>query len=159
MAAVVTPAATSATTAAPCLGRRMSDGAAFLAEHVIGDTPVRHWVLSLPPPLRYLLAYDPSLVSDVLGAFLAAVFQFLRWKAKAVLGLRSVTLAHPGAVTAIQRSSSHLALIHKFTVWLPMGFFSGRTPTIRSCSIRFGLPPMSRSRKWPEPLAAARPTC
>ena len=56
-----------------CLGRRMSDGAAFLGDHVLGDTPVRHWVLSLPPPLRYHLAYDPSLVSDVLTAFLAVL--------------------------------------------------------------------------------------
>jgi hypothetical protein len=88
----------------------MNDGAAFLADRVIGDTPIRHWVLSLPPPLRYLLAYDATLVSDVLGVFVAAMFQSLRWKAKDVLGLHSVSMAHPGAVTVIQRSSSHLAL-------------------------------------------------
>ena len=93
-----------------CLGRRMHDGAAYLVDCVFGDTRVRHWVLSLPHPVRYLLAYDPSLVTEVLGAFLDSVFQHLRWKAKRVLGLPSVTLAFPGAVTAIQRSSSSLAL-------------------------------------------------
>ena len=106
----------------------MNDGAAFLADHVLGDTPVRHWVLSLPPPLRYLLAYDASLVSDIPGAFLAAIFQFLRWKAKHVLGLSSVTLAHPGAVTAIQRASSHLALNVHYHSLVPDGVFVQEAP-------------------------------
>ncbi|MBI2945805.1 MAG: hypothetical protein HYY25_16540 [Candidatus Wallbacteria bacterium] len=35
---------------------------------------------------RHLLAYDPSLVTEVLGAFLDLVFRHLRWKAKRVLG-------------------------------------------------------------------------
>jgi len=111
-----------------CLGRRMNDGAAFLADHVIGDTPIRHWVLSLPPPLRYLLAYDSSLVTEVLGAFVDATFQFLRWKGKHFLGLRSVTLAHPGAVTAIQRSSSSLGLNVHFHSLNPDGVFVQETP-------------------------------
>jgi hypothetical protein len=106
-----------------CLGRRMSDGAAFLVNHVIGDTRVRHWVLSLPPPLRYLLAYNSSLLSQVLGAFIDAIFQFLRWKAKDILGLRSVTLAHPGAVTVIQRCSSSLQLNVHFHSIVPDGVF------------------------------------
>lgn len=111
-----------------CLGRRMNDGAAFLADHVIGDTPVRHWVLSLPPPLRYLLAYDSSLVSEVLSVFLDSVFQSLRWKAKYHLGLSSVTLAHPGAVTVIQRSSSHLALNVHFHSLVTDGVFVQEEP-------------------------------
>ena len=74
-----------------CVGRRMNDGAAFLSDQVIGDTPVRQWVLSLPRPLRYILAYDSAVLGEVLNAFLGAVFQFLRWKAKDVLGLRSVS--------------------------------------------------------------------
>ena len=86
----------------------MNDGGAFLADHVIGDTPVRQWVLSLPRPLRSILAYDSAVLSAVLNAFIEAVFQFLRWKAKDVLGLRSVAQAYPGAVTAIQRASSDL---------------------------------------------------
>ena len=111
-----------------CTGRRMNDGAAFLTDRVIGDTPIRHWVLSLPPPLRYLLAYDASLVGEVLSAFIAAMFGSLRWKAKDVLGLRSVTMAHPGAVTAIQRSSSHLALNVHFHSLVTDGVFVQESP-------------------------------
>ena len=101
----------------------MSAGAAFLVDHVFGDTPVRHWVLSLPLPLRYLLAYDSSLVGEVLAAFLESVFRHLRWKAKYLLDLPSVTLAHPGAVTAIQRSGSHLALNIHFHSLITDGVF------------------------------------
>jgi len=106
-----------------CLGRRMNDGAAYLVDHVFGDTPVRHWVLSLPHPLRYILAYDASLLSDVLGGFIEEVFRFLRWQAKSTLGLDSVTQAHPGAVTAIQRSSSHLSLNIHFHSLVSEGVF------------------------------------
>ena len=60
----------------------MNDGSAFLADHLIGDTPVRQWVLSLPHQLRYLLAYDSAILTDVVGAFMGSVFQYLRWKAK-----------------------------------------------------------------------------
>src|SRR5271170_1210962 len=82
-----------------CLGRRMNDGAAYLVDHVFADTPVRHWVLSLPYVLRYILAYDAALVNDVLGIHIEEIFRFLRWKAKALLGLQSVAHAQPGAVT------------------------------------------------------------
>jgi hypothetical protein len=74
----------------------MSEGANFLVDRVLGDVPVRHWVLSLPHPLRYLLAYDKALCTEVLGAFLDSVFGWLRRKAKTELGLSSVRLAHPG---------------------------------------------------------------
>ncbi len=39
-----------------CGARRMSQTAAHLVEHVIPRVPVRQWVLSLPIPLRLLLA-------------------------------------------------------------------------------------------------------
>ena len=87
----------------------MNDGAAFLAD-LFGDTPVRQWVLSLPKPLRYVLAYDSVVLGEVVTAFVQAVSQYLRWKAKDVLGLRSVSHAYPGAVTAIQRASSDASL-------------------------------------------------
>jgi hypothetical protein len=101
----------------------MNDGAAYLVDCVFGETRVRHWVLSLPHPLRHLLAYDPSLVSEVLAAFIDSVFYHLRWKAKRVLGLPSVTCAFPGAVTAIQRSSSSLALDPHFHSLVADGVF------------------------------------
>lgn len=50
--------------------------------------PVRQWVLSLPFALRYRLAYDRTLVTPLLAAFLRAVFASLRRRARASLGVR-----------------------------------------------------------------------
>ena len=44
----------------------MSQTAAHLVDHVIPHVPVRQWVLSLPIPLRVLLAAQPQLVTPVL---------------------------------------------------------------------------------------------
>ena len=49
-----------------CGARRMSQTAAHLVDHVIPHVPVRQWVLSLPIPLRVLLAAQPALVTPVL---------------------------------------------------------------------------------------------
>jgi hypothetical protein len=106
----------------------MNEGAAFLVDRVLGDTPMRHWVLSLPHPLRYLLAYNSKLCGEVLGAFVRSIFRWLRRKAKSELGLSSVELAHPGAVTAIQRASSHLALNVHFHTLATDGVFVREEP-------------------------------
>jgi hypothetical protein len=47
----------------------MADTAAHLVDRVFPRVPVRQWVLSFPHDLRYRLAYDSSLVTDVLGIF------------------------------------------------------------------------------------------
>jgi len=44
-----------------CAGRRMADTAAQLVDRVLPAVPVRQWVLSLPFPLRYRMAYDAGL--------------------------------------------------------------------------------------------------
>jgi hypothetical protein len=49
-----------------CGARRMSQTAAHLVDRVIPHVPVRQWVLSLPIPLRVLLAAQPELVTPVL---------------------------------------------------------------------------------------------
>ena len=43
-----------------CGARRMAQTAAHLVDHVIPHVPVRQWVLSLPFPLRLLLAAQPK---------------------------------------------------------------------------------------------------
>jgi hypothetical protein len=43
----------------------MSQTAAHLVDRVIPHVPVRQWVLSLPIPLRVLLAAQPELVTRV----------------------------------------------------------------------------------------------
>jgi hypothetical protein len=44
----------------------MAQTAAHLVDHVSPHVPVRQWVLSLPIPLRLLLAAQPKLVTPVL---------------------------------------------------------------------------------------------
>lgn len=91
-----------------CLGRRMSDIAAHLVDEVVPEVPIRQWVCSLPWQLRYALAFDRALCAEVLNAFITALTRSLRWRAKRLLGLRSVEEALVGALTVIQRSDSAL---------------------------------------------------
>jgi hypothetical protein len=79
--------------------RRMAQTAAHLVDHVIPRVPVRQWVLSMPIPLRLLLAAQPKLVTPVLQVVHLAVTRFLLDQA----GLKADE-AHGGAVTLIQPS-------------------------------------------------------
>src|SRR5262245_56953469 len=83
-----------------CGGRRMADTAAHLVDHVFPVAPARQWVLSSPFALRYKMAYDSHLMSDVLNIFARAVLGYLRRRAAKLLGLRD---SQCGAVTFIQR--------------------------------------------------------
>jgi hypothetical protein len=90
-----------------CGGRRMADTAAHLVDRVLPEVPVRQWVLSLPFGLRYRLAYDARLVSEVLGLFVRTVFASLRRRARKKWGIPRVQC---GAVTFVQRSGDALNL-------------------------------------------------
>ena len=48
----------------------MADTAAHLVDRVLPMVPIRQWVLSLPFALRYRLAYDSGLATDVLHIFI-----------------------------------------------------------------------------------------
>jgi hypothetical protein len=61
-------------------------------------------VLSLPYALRYRLAYDSGMITEVLGVFIRAVFGDLRRRA-ADYGIEK---AQCGAVTFVQRFGSAL---------------------------------------------------
>jgi hypothetical protein len=78
----------------------MADTAAHLVDRVFPVVPVRQWVLSLPFALRYRLAYDRRLTSDVLNVFIRALFGEMRRRARRLLGLDA---SQCGAVTFIQR--------------------------------------------------------
>ena len=78
----------------------MADTAAHLVDRVVPIVPVRQWVLSLPFALRYRMACDRRLTSDVLNVFIRALFGELRRHAKQLLGLGS---SQCGAVTFVQR--------------------------------------------------------
>ena len=77
----------------------MAQTAAHLVDHVIPHVPVRQWVLSLPIPLRLLLAAQPKLVTAVLQVMHRVITRHL-------LGQAGLKAEEPesGAVTLIQPS-------------------------------------------------------
>ncbi len=78
----------------------MADTAARLVDNVFPENvPVRQWVLSLPIEIRYRLAYDGQLLSDVLAVFLRVVRGWYYRQAKAA-GYKDV---RAGSVTFCQR--------------------------------------------------------
>ena len=88
-----------------CGARRMASTAVHLMEEVMPQVPVRQWVLSLPIPLRYLLASHPELLSPVLEIVHRAISGLLIKKA----GFKR-TEAQAGGVTFVQRFGSALNL-------------------------------------------------
>ncbi len=99
-----------------CGGRRMADTAAHLVERVLPVVPVRQRVLTLPYALRYRCAYDASLTSAVLRAFLRALFAELRRRVRAHWDVRAEQC---GAVSFLQRFGSALNLnLHIHTLAL-----------------------------------------
>jgi hypothetical protein len=65
-----------------CGARRMADTAAHLVDRVFPAVPVRQYVLSLPFALRYRMAFDQKLCSQVLRIFVQAVFSSLKRRAR-----------------------------------------------------------------------------
>ena len=84
-----------------CGARRMAQTAAHLFDHVIPHVPVRQWVLSMPIPLRLLLAAQPELVTPVLQVVQRVVTRHLLDG----VGLKGEE-GQGGAVTLIQRFGS-----------------------------------------------------
>ena len=56
-----------------CDGRRMTELAAHIVDSVIPDVPVRQFVLTLPPHLRAVVAWNAELRGKVLRAFMRAL--------------------------------------------------------------------------------------
>jgi hypothetical protein len=99
-----------------CGGHRMVESAAHLVDRVLPEVPIRQWVLTLPYPLRYRCAYDARLTSEVLRAFVRALFAELRRRARQHWGTRA---SQCGAVTFVQRFGSALNLnVHFHTLAL-----------------------------------------
>jgi len=103
-----------------CGGRRMADTAAHLVDRVFPEVPVRQWVLSVPYALRYRLAYDSSLVRDVLQIFVRTIFASIRRRAGIPASNRQ---ARCGAVAFIQRFSDALNLDPHFHVLVLDGVY------------------------------------
>ncbi|MDH3438798.1 MAG: transposase [Betaproteobacteria bacterium] len=89
---------------------------AHLVDNVLPEVPVRQWVLTLPFPLRYRMAFDTSLTAEVARELVRAVFGSLRRRAR-----RGARLRYPrcGAVTFVQRFGDALNLnVHFHTLTL-----------------------------------------
>jgi Putative transposase len=91
-----------------------------LVDRVLPDVPVRHWVLSLPHHLRYLLAWDHDLCRAVVARLVRAVFRVVHERARdeGVEGGRS------GAVVVIQRFGGALNLNVHFHALVLDGVFA-----------------------------------
>jgi hypothetical protein len=85
----------------------MAERAAHLVDHVFPPVFVRQWVFTLPPRLRYVVAWDHALCRAVLGVFIRAVLGFLRRRARA---RQDVADGRSGAVAIIQRFGAALNL-------------------------------------------------
>jgi ribosomal protein S27E len=103
-----------------CTTRRMAGTAAHLVENVLPAVPYRQWVLSLPRQVRFLLARDGDLLSQVLGVFLHKVFAWQRRRARTY----GIADPHGGAVTFVQRFGSLLNLNCHAHALLPDGVFA-----------------------------------
>jgi hypothetical protein len=88
-----------------CGARRMVDGAAWLIDQVLPERPIRQWVLSLPFPLRFLLATHPAPIGRALGIVYRVIAAHLDRQA----GYKRQT-ARTGLATLIQRFGSALNL-------------------------------------------------
>jgi len=93
-----------------CGARRMVETATHLCELVLPEVPIRQWVLSVPPPVRYALAYDAELLSRVIAIFVQAIFAHLRLVARRELGLGQEARIESGAICVPQRFNSALGL-------------------------------------------------
>jgi hypothetical protein len=88
----------------------MSAGAANLVDHVLPDVPIRQFVVTMPFPLRFPLAFDGKLLGEVVSIFTDTV---ATWYRKRHLE-RGLPEGETGAVTAIQRANSDLRLSPHF---------------------------------------------
>lgn len=89
-----------------CGGRRMTERAAHLVDHVWPEVPVRQWVRTLPPRVRYALAWRHDLCSAVAGVLFRAVQRHLRTWAQT----RRLGEAQSGAIIVVQRFGGALNL-------------------------------------------------
>lgn len=105
-----------------CGARRMAESAALLVDDVLLGYPIRQWVLSLPIPLRLLLARYPNELSKVMQIIHRAISTHIVTKA----GFTNKQ-AKTGAVTLIQRFGSALNLNIHFHMLFLEGAISENT--------------------------------
>ncbi len=123
-----------------CAGRRMAERAAFLVDHVLPRTSYRHWILSLPFQIRYILAYNAELSAKALGIFVREIHRWYRFSAKAEIELESVSEAQCGSVAFIQRFDSGLRLNLHYHVLALDGVYVPEQLDSNGRPVFFGMP-------------------
>ena len=101
-----------------CSSRRMSDTAAALVDRVIPFVPIRQWVATVPPRVRWHLARDPKLCGEVMTRVIRELFNFQRRRARR-MGLRLGRANASGAITFVQRFNSAIQLALHAHVLMP----------------------------------------
>jgi ribosomal protein S27E len=86
-----------------CGARRMVESAAHLVDHVFPEAPVRQWVLTVPFPLRFLLAAKPRVLTEVLAVVQRAISTFL--------------IHHAGLTVSSTATSSRFATGQPMSFW------------------------------------------
>lgn len=92
-----------------CGGRCMNEGASKLVDHVLPEgVAIRQWVMTLPFPVRFPLAFEGKMLGAVLRIFTDTVASWYQ-KHRAAKG-GGGGRGECGGVTVIQRASSDLRL-------------------------------------------------
>jgi hypothetical protein len=95
----------------------MAEQAPHLVDEVIPAVPVRQWVLSLPFWLRYLVAYDHKLFSEIVSVWTKTVTNFYRNRAREQHNVDDGLCA---AISGIQRFGDDRADgLHRFGRRIP----------------------------------------
>jgi hypothetical protein len=116
----------------------MSDTATHLVDRVLPRVPVRQWVLSIPPPLRYLLAWDTELCAATARIFMRAVHRHLGRAAKREGIVRRAREAQFGAVCEVQRWGGSVNLnIHLHALVADGVFVAQPEPKPQSSAVSF----------------------
>lgn len=89
-----------------CDGKRMTELAAHLCDSVIGEVPVRQFVVTVPANLRYLLAWNAEMRGKVLAAIMRALQKHYVKQAEA----QGAVKPQFGAVSVLQRWSGSLRI-------------------------------------------------
>src|SRR5262245_2273920 len=108
-----------------CAGRRMAQTAAHLVERVMPWVPTRHWVVSVPMPLRYWTAPSRDLTAQVHTIIRTTIAQF--YVNQAVKRGVKRHKVQPGSMTFLQRFGGSLNANLHYHVIVMEGVFLDRT--------------------------------